>query len=65
MTDRLDRGINAGSVQDLQDLSTAVSVMKMDFSDIIDVVFPFSESEEALVYLWKGRQVGKIVIKLD
>lgn len=37
----------------------------MDFSDIIDVVFPFSESEEALDYLWKGRQVGKIVIKLD
>lgn len=38
--------------------------MKMRFFDIIDRVFPFSQSEEALDYLWNGKQVGKIVLKL-
>ncbi|KAL3958328.1 hypothetical protein ACCO45_006490 [Purpureocillium lilacinum] len=58
------RGINAGSVRDLEDLVTAASTMKMRFFDIIDRVFPFSQSEEALDYLWNGKQVGKIVLKL-
>jgi len=39
--------------------------MQMRFPDIIDSVFPFSQSEEALDYLWKGKQVGKIVIQLQ
>ena len=58
------RGINAGSVQDLEDLSITASNMKMRFSDIIDIVFPFDQAEEALDHLWKGKQVGKIVLKL-
>ncbi|ATY64339.1 alcohol dehydrogenase [Cordyceps militaris] len=58
------RGINAGSVQDFEDLVTAISAMKMRFFDIVDTVFPFSQSEEALEYLWQGKQVGKIVLEL-
>ena len=36
----------------------------MQFDDIIDKVYPFSEAEEAVQSLWEGKVVGKIVLRL-
>ncbi|KAH7071489.1 alcohol dehydrogenase [Paraphoma chrysanthemicola] len=59
------RGINAGSVQDLEDISSAISKAQMRFEDIIDSVRPFEQAENAIRYVWEGRQVGKVVLTVD
>ncbi|KAI5460117.1 hypothetical protein BGZ63DRAFT_490449 [Mariannaea sp. PMI_226] len=59
------RGINGGSRDDQNDLMTAIDAMKMRFDDIVDSVWPFEKSEEAIEYVWQGKQVGKVVISLD
>lgn len=59
------RGINAGSKQDLDDLSDAMSAVEMSLVDIIDSRFPFSKSDEAIEYVWQGKQVGKVVVEVD
>ena len=43
---------------------TAISALKMTFEDIIDSVWDFEKSEEAIEFLWQGKQVGKVVIKI-
>lgn len=37
---------------------------KVRLDDIIDSTFRLDESDKALQYLWEGRQVGKIIIKI-
>ena len=59
-----DRGINAGSKADMDDLCAALSATRIRFDDIIDSTFPFEKANEAIQYIWEGRQVGKLVIKL-
>jgi NADPH:quinone reductase-like Zn-dependent oxidoreductase len=59
------RGINAGSKEDQDDLIAAISSMQLTFYDIIDSVWPFEKSDEAIEFIWKGQQVGKLVIDLD
>lgn len=58
------RGINAGSKQDQDDLFDAVNATQMRFGDIIDSVMNFDQAEEAIQYIWQGRQVGKLVLTL-
>ncbi|KID85299.1 Alcohol dehydrogenase superfamily, zinc-type [Metarhizium guizhouense ARSEF 977] len=58
------RGINAGSRDDQEDLVAAISATKMTFDDIIDSVWPFEKADEAMEYVWQGRQVGKVVVEL-
>lgn len=58
------RGINAGSRHDMEDLCAAISATGMRFDDIIDTVFPFNQADGAIQYLWEGRQVGKLVVRL-
>ncbi|KAK2016851.1 alcohol dehydrogenase [Colletotrichum eremochloae] len=58
------RGINAGSRLDLEDLCAAICATKLRLDDIIDAVFEFEQAEEAIRYLWEGRQVGKLVLRL-
>ncbi|CAM1507795.1 Fc.00g046430.m01.CDS01 [Cosmosporella sp. VM-42] len=58
------RGINAGSRHDMEDLCAALSATEIRFDDIIDSVFPFEKAEEAIEYIWQGKQVGKLVIRL-
>ncbi|KAF2799752.1 NAD(P)-binding protein [Melanomma pulvis-pyrius CBS 109.77] len=58
------RGINVGSKHDMEDLCAALSATQLDFSDIIDSVYSFDKAEEAIEYIWQGKQVGKIVIRL-
>jgi len=59
------RGINAGSKDDQDELMSAISATQMTFEDILDSVWPFAKSEEAIEFVWQGKQVGKVVIKLE
>jgi Zn-dependent alcohol dehydrogenase len=63
-TDLCGRGINAGSKQDMDDLCDALTAVQMRLDDIIDSTFPFEKSEEAIEYVWQGKQVGKVVMRL-
>lgn len=58
------RGINAGSKHDLDDLCAALSATQISFDDIIDSVFGFEQADEAIEYIWQGKQVGKLVIRV-
>ncbi|KAI6813115.1 hypothetical protein KC332_g12781 [Hortaea werneckii] len=57
------RGINAGSKSDLDDLCRALTATRIRLDDIIDSVWSFDKAEEALQYLWEGKQIGKLVIE--
>ncbi|KAI8294010.1 Zinc-type alcohol dehydrogenase-like protein [Colletotrichum sp. SAR11_240] len=59
------RGINAGSKLDMEDMAAAISATGLKFDDIIDTVYDFEQAEEALQYIWEGRQVGKVVLRIQ
>lgn len=48
----------------MDDLCAALSATQMRFNDIIDTVYRFDQADEAIEYIWQGKQVGKLVIKL-
>ena len=48
----------------MEDLCAALSATQMKFDDIIDSVRPFDDAEQAVEYIWQGKQVGKLVIQL-
>ncbi|KAE8361351.1 NAD(P)-binding protein [Aspergillus caelatus] len=56
------RGINGGSKHDQDDLMAAISATEMTFEDIIDSVWPFEKSEEAIEFVWQGKQIGKVIL---
>lgn len=58
------RGINAGSKYDMEDFCAALSAAQTPLNDLIDKVFPFEQAEEAVEYVWQGKQIGKIVLRL-
>ncbi|KAH8425161.1 zinc-dependent alcohol dehydrogenase family protein [Aspergillus melleus] len=58
------RGINAGSRYDMEDFCAALSADQTPLNDLIDKVFPFEQAEEAVEYVWQGKQIGKIVLRL-
>lgn len=58
------RGINAGSKHDMDDFCAAASATRLRLDDIIDKVFPFDKADEALDYIWQGKQVGKLIIQI-
>ncbi|EME41745.1 hypothetical protein DOTSEDRAFT_177075 [Dothistroma septosporum NZE10] len=58
------RGINAGSKTDMDDLCTALTATRILFDHILDSVWPFENADEALQYLWEGKQIGKVVIRV-
>ena len=60
-----NRGINAGSKQDHDDLCAAISANEMRLDDIIDAVEPFEESDAAVERVWQGKVIGKLVLNLD
>lgn len=49
----------------MQDFCAALSANKTRLDDLIDSVYPFEEAEEAVEYIWQGKQVGKIVLRVD
>ncbi|EWY84348.1 hypothetical protein FOYG_14100 [Fusarium oxysporum NRRL 32931] len=58
------RSINAGSKDDQDELMAAISATQMTFEDILDSTWAFEKADEAIEYVWQGKQVGKVVIKL-
>ncbi|CAG8046404.1 unnamed protein product [Penicillium olsonii] len=58
------RGINAGSKHDMEDLCAALTAAQTPLKDLIDRTFAFEEAEEAVEYIWQGKQIGKIVLTL-
>ncbi|CAG8092998.1 unnamed protein product [Penicillium salamii] len=58
------RGINAGSKHDMDDLCAALTAARTPLKDLIDRTFVFEEAEEAVEYIWQGKQIGKIVLCL-
>lgn len=37
----------------------------MSFEDILDSVWPFEKSEEAIESVWQGKQIGKVVLQFE
>lgn len=48
----------------MDDLCAALSATRIQFDDIIDSIKPFEEADEAIEYVWQGKQVGKVVLRL-
>lgn len=46
----------------MDDLCAAITATQMAFDDIIDSTQPFEKAEEAIQYIWEGKQVGKLVL---
>ena len=61
---RHSRGINAGTKFDMEDLCEALASDQTQLDDIIDKVFSFNEAEEAVQFVWEGKQIGKVVLRL-
>ncbi|KAJ6091592.1 hypothetical protein N7467_003561 [Penicillium canescens] len=58
------RGINAGSKFDMEDFCAALEAAQTPLNDLIDKVFPFEQADDAVEYVWQGKQIGKIVLRL-
>ncbi|KAL2799675.1 alcohol dehydrogenase [Aspergillus keveii] len=58
------RGINAGSKYDMEDFCAALEATQTPLGDLIDRVFTFEQAEEAVDYVWQGKQIGKIVLRV-
>ncbi|KAF9636051.1 hypothetical protein BFW01_g6946 [Lasiodiplodia theobromae] len=58
------QGIAVGSRNDFEALCTFLEQREVKLTSIIDRVFTFDESSEAFQYLYSGKHVGKVVIKL-
>jgi hypothetical protein len=58
------RGINGGSKHGMDDLCTALAAVQMRLDDIIDSVEPIEKTDEATEYIWQGKQIGKLVLRL-
>ncbi|KAH8648852.1 hypothetical protein BGZ61DRAFT_547664 [Ilyonectria robusta] len=58
------KGIMAGSKRDFQNLCQFLEEKKVSISPIVDRVFSFHESKDAFNYLYSGKHIGKVVIKI-
>lgn len=48
----------------MEDLCAALSASQMPLHDLIDSVFQFEQAEEAVEYIWQGKQIGKLVLSV-
>jgi Zn-dependent alcohol dehydrogenase len=48
----------------MEDFCAALSACQTPLDDLIDKVVPFEQAEEAIQYVWEGKQIGKVVLKL-
>ncbi|SCO92394.1 related to zinc-binding oxidoreductase [Fusarium oxysporum] len=58
------KGIATGSKLDYQRMNDFLEEKRISLGPIIDSVFPFQESKAAFEYLYSGKHVGKVVIKM-
>ncbi|KAF2026900.1 NAD(P)-binding protein [Setomelanomma holmii] len=59
------QGILAGSRVDLEEINAFLEEKKVDLAPIIDKVFSFEETPDAIQYLASGKHVGKIIVKVS
>lgn len=50
---------------DYLELNRFLEEKKISLAPLIDRVFPFQESKAAFEYLYSGKHVGKVVIKVQ
>jgi NADPH:quinone reductase-like Zn-dependent oxidoreductase len=48
----------------MEDFCAALEAAQTPLKDLIDKVFPFEQADDAVEYVWQGRQIGKIVLRL-
>lgn len=48
----------------MDDLCTALTATRINFADIIDSTWAFDKADEALLYVWEGKQIGKVVVQI-
>lgn len=48
----------------MDDLCAALAAVQMPLDDIIDSVEPFEKADEAIEYIWQGKQIGKLVLQI-
>jgi hypothetical protein len=48
----------------MEDFCAAVSASQLQLDDLIDSVWKFEQAEEAVEYIWQGKQVGKLVLRV-
>jgi threonine dehydrogenase-like Zn-dependent dehydrogenase len=61
----LHRGIAVGSKLDFEALNKFLEERQVRLDSLIDAkIFDFEDSQAAVDYLWSGKHVGKVVIRL-
>lgn len=59
------RGVTVGSRDDFVALNRLLEENKVSLAPLVDErIFTFDESEAAFDYLWSGKHVGKVVIRV-
>lgn len=58
------KGIATGSKEDFLSLNQFLEEKKVSLAPLVDRVFSFNESPAAFDYLYSGKHVGKVVIKI-
>ncbi|KAF2474446.1 NAD(P)-binding protein [Lindgomyces ingoldianus] len=58
------QGIRVGSKADLEEVNRFLEEKSVRLDKIIDRTFWFDEAKDAFDYLWSGKHVGKIVVKI-
>jgi NADPH:quinone reductase-like Zn-dependent oxidoreductase len=48
----------------MEDFCAALEAAQTPLNDLIDKVFPFEQADDAIEYVWQGKQIGKIVLRL-
>jgi D-arabinose 1-dehydrogenase-like Zn-dependent alcohol dehydrogenase len=56
------QGVTVGSVEDLQALVDAITVIRM--KPVIDKTFAFDQAREAFTYMASGAHFGKVAIAI-
>ncbi|KAK1239337.1 hypothetical protein MKX07_008825 [Trichoderma sp. CBMAI-0711] len=58
------RGIGVGTRLDFESLNAHLAQRKIALKTLVDKVFAFDEAKEAFDYMYAGRHVGKIIVKV-
>ncbi|KAF2202620.1 NAD(P)-binding protein [Delitschia confertaspora ATCC 74209] len=59
------KGIGVGSKADFEELNRYLEEKNIRLTPALDRVFSFEQSKEAFDYLYSGKHMGKIIIKLE
>ncbi|KAL7943697.1 GroES-like protein [Trichoderma barbatum] len=58
------RGISVGTKIDFEELNAHLAKRNIGLQTLVDRVFAFDEAKEAIDYMFAGRHVGKIIVKV-